>query len=290
MRAWNPRYTPGFPKTCSLHLIRNLAFLRLRCGRRPARPAGVFRRDGAPARRTVPELHRRQSPQLLHGMEPCVRMLTQMPRHHRPSSFKTGKRSTCPIADSLRPRGRSRGRTGIWAPRAAAIASRRPGTGRASAAQRRASTHSGCDSLYLPYGRSPLSRRTARYTPTLDRAWSPTSEHARNACNARLFASAYAAATDLRDRSSVSADTVLLHCGQCQSSTGGSRPSRCTEWNRAPSCVHVCLGAIPTPPTTQLNPSRGTTRQKPPRKGAERAFPWPVAIRLLSVPSPRFLL
>ena len=34
---------------------------------------------------------------------------------------------------------------------------------------------------------------------------------------------------------SVGAPTVLLHAGQCHSSTGGSRPNCCTEWNRARS-------------------------------------------------------
>jgi len=55
---------------------------------------------------------------------------------------------------------------------------------------------------------------------------------------------AYAAATGLRVFPIPSADTVLLHTGQCHSSTGGSLPSRWTPWNRARSCLHLCLGAI----------------------------------------------
>ena len=42
----------------------------------------------------------------------------------------------------------------------------------------------------------------------------------------------------------LSAETVLLHTGHCHSSTGGCLPSRCTLWNRARSCLHLCLGAI----------------------------------------------
>ena len=51
------------------------------------------------------------------------------------------------------------------------------------------------------------------------------------------------AAAVLRRLPSDSAETVLLHAGQCHSSIGGNLPSRCTPWNRARSCLHTCLGA-----------------------------------------------
>lgn len=53
----------------------------------------------------------------------------------------------------------------------------------------------------------------------------------------------YAAASRLA-RSTVSEETVLRQSGQCHSSIGGRLPSRCTEWNRARSWLHVSLGAI----------------------------------------------
>ena len=54
----------------------------------------------------------------------------------------------------------------------------------------------------------------------------------------------YDAAASRRFLPSVSALTVLLHAGQCHSSTGGSFPSRWTPWNRARLCLQTSLGAI----------------------------------------------